>query len=95
MKFTQKWGGVLNIFSEGCGHPILGLRKVRKFGEEGGGGRAICERFANLGGGGGFPPGFSAASPEPFGAHIFHDMPCHVSHLVSVCYTGGNVQVSQ
>ena len=56
----------------------------------------VCERFANLGGGGGIPPGFSAASPEPFGAHIFYyDMPCHGSHLVSVCGTGGPVVVSQ
>ena len=55
-------------------------------------GGTVCERFANLGGGGGgFPPGFSGASPEPFGAHIFHDMPCHVSHLVSVCGTGGHL----
>ena len=61
-----------------------------------GGKHTFCERFANLGGGGGFPPGpgFSAASPEPFGAHMFHDMPCHVSHLVSVCGTCGHLQVS-
>ena len=37
------------------------------------------------------PAGYSAASPEPFGAHIVHDMSCHVSHLVSVCGTGGHV----
>ena len=92
MKFTQKWGGVLNIFSEGCGHPILGLRTVRKFGREEGGRReGDLRTVRKFGRRMRHSSGLSAASPEPFGAHIFHDMICHGSHLVSVCGTGGPV----
>ena len=34
---------------------------------------------------------FCCSPPEPFGAHIFHDITCHVSNLVSVGGTGGHV----